>query len=134
MKQHAVSRKAFWAGWVASALPVLMMVFSGVLKLMRPEPVIESFQKLGYSPDLAIGLGVLELSCVAVYLLPRTAVLGAVLMTGYLGGAVNTHLRIGDPLLTHTLFPIYLGALAWIGLLLREKRLRALLPFRKQES
>jgi hypothetical protein len=134
MKQHAVSRKAVWAGWVASALPVLMMVFSGVLKLMRPEPVIESFQKLGYSPDLAIGLGVLELSCVAVYLLPRTAVLGAVLMTGYLGGAVNTHLRIGDPLLTHTLFPIYLGALAWIGLLLREKRLRALLPFRKQES
>src|SRR5262245_16015763 len=107
MKPNAAPHKAVWAGWVISALPVLMLSFSGGIKLAKPEPVVESFQKLGYSPDLSLGIGILELFCVAVYMLPRTAVLGAILVSAYLGGAVTTHLRVGDPWLTHTLFPVY---------------------------
>jgi hypothetical protein len=110
---------------------VLFLLFDGVIKLMRVPPVVEAFARLGYPDSLATGIGLLELVCLALYVVPRTAVLGAILLTGLLGGAVATHLRVGDPLFSHVLFPIDVGALLWAGLYLREDRLRELIPWRK---
>jgi hypothetical protein len=121
-----VSKAALWAGRVASALPVLMLVFSGVMKLVKPAPVVEGFAHLGWDDQLALGLGILELGCTTIYLIPRTAVLGAILLTGYLGGAIATHVRIGEPYFLQA----GLGVLVWLGLYLRDARLRALLPLR----
>ncbi|MGB2611444.1 MAG: DoxX family protein [Isosphaeraceae bacterium] len=121
-----VSKKLLWAGWIASALPVLMLIVSGVMKLVKPAPLVEGFARFGYSDSLALGIGIVELACTVIYLIPRTSVLGAILLTGYLGGATATHVRIGDPFFV----PIVLGVLVWAGLLLREERLRALLPLR----
>ncbi len=120
------SKKMIWIGRIISALPVLMLLFSSVMKLMKPPPVVEGFAHLGYPESLALGLGIVELTCAVVYVIPRTAVLGAILLTGYLGGATATHLRIGEPLF----MPIILGVLVWGGLYLRDDRLRALLPLR----
>jgi hypothetical protein len=106
------------------------MLFDGIFKLPKPAPVVDSFKKLGYDPDIAIPIGVLALLCAILYAIPRTAVLGAILLTGYLGGAVATHVRVDDPLFTHILFPVYFGVLAWVGLYLRDERLRALVPVR----
>lgn len=92
--------------------------------------VRESMTQLGYPAEMAISIGVLELVCLALYVVPRTSVLGAVLLTGYLGGAIATHVRIGNPLFSHVLFPTYIAALLWAGLFLREQRLRVLLPLR----
>jgi len=128
-----VSNKILWTGRIMSALPVLLLLFSGVMKLVRPAPVVEGFVHLGYPAGLALGLGIVELACAVVYVIPRTAVLGAILLTGYLGGAVATHVRVGDPLFTHAFFPIYVGVLVWGGLFLRDDRLRALIPLRIRE-
>jgi hypothetical protein len=125
-----MSNKRLWAGRVITALPVLFLLFDIVIKLMQIAPVRESFARLGYPESVAVGIGTLELVCLAVYLIPRTSVLGAILLTGYLGGAVATHVRVGDPLVSHILFPTYVGALIWGGLYLREDRLRALVPLR----
>lgn len=119
------------AGLIVSALPVLFLVFDGVIKLLTIAPVIESSERLGLPVDIAFGIGLLELVCLAIYLWPRTAILGAILLTGFLGGAIAIHVRVGDPLLTHVLFPSYVGALLWGGLFLRDDRLRALLPLRR---
>lgn len=121
-----VSKTLLWAGWGMSALPVLLLLFSSTMKLMKPPPVVEGFTHLGYPDSLALGLGIVELACAVVYVIPRTAVLGAILLTGYLGGATATHVRIGEPFF----MPIILGALVWGGLYLRDERLRALLPLR----
>jgi hypothetical protein len=118
-----------WTGRIASALPVLMLLFSGVMKLATPDAVLKEFARLGYSENAALGLGILELACMLIYVVPRTSVLGAILVTGYLGGAVATHVRIGDPLF-NIILPALLGALAWLGLYLRDKRLKELLPVR----
>ena len=118
------------AGLVVSAIPVLFLLFDTVIKLLVLDPVVESFSQLGYPASIAVGIGVLELACLVLYLTPRTSILGAILLTGYLGGAVATHVRVGSPLFTHVLFPIYVGALLWGGLWLREARLRALVPLR----
>jgi hypothetical protein len=96
----------------------------------RPAPAVEAFGKLGYPVGLAAGIGILLLVCVALYLVPRTSVLGAILLTGYLGGAVASHVRIGDPWFSHALFPVYVGLLVWGGLYLHDQRLRALIPLR----
>jgi uncharacterized protein YndB with AHSA1/START domain len=125
-----VSKAALWTGRVISALPVLMLVMSGVMKLLKPAPVMEGLAKFGYPESLAFSLGILELVCTAVYVIPRTAVLGAILLTGYLGGATATHVRIGDALFA----PVILGVLVWGGLYLRDARLRALLPTRSDPS
>ena len=122
-----VSNKLLWVGWIVSVLPVLMLVMSGVMKLLKPPDVIDGFTKLGYDPDLALGLAVVELGCTAIYVFPRTAVLGAILLTGYLGGAVATHVRVGDAYF----IPIILGVLVWGGLYLRDNRIRVLLPLRR---
>jgi hypothetical protein len=119
-----------WPGRILSGIPVAFLSFDGVIKLIGIEPVVESFLRLGYSPSVAIGIGLLEIACTVAYVVPRTAVLGAILLTGFLGGATATHVRVGDPLLSHVLFPFYVGALLWAGLLLRDTRLRALIPLR----
>jgi hypothetical protein len=121
-----VSRKAVWAGRVVSGVPVLMLVMSGVMKLMKPAAVVEGFENLGYPARLAMGIGILELACTAVYLVPRTAVLGAILITGYLGGATATHVRVGDAFAG----PVAIGVMVWLGLYLRDRRVRALVPLR----
>ena len=114
-----------WAGRVLSTLAVLFLLWDGVIKLMVLAPVAEAFARLGYSVSLAFAIGLLELACLALYVVPRTSLLGAVLLTGFLGGAVATHVRVDDPLLTHTFFPVYVGAMVWGGLLLRDERVRA---------
>ena len=122
-----VSKKMLSAGYVVSALPVLLLLFSGVMKLVKPAEVVEGFGKLGWDESLALGLGILELACTVIYVIPRTSVLGAILLTGYLGGATATHVRIGDQFFG----PVILGVLVWGGLYLRDPRLRALLPLRR---
>lgn len=119
------------AGVALSALPVLFLLFDGVIKVIEIAPVAQSFAQLGYPIALARGLGLLELLCVAVYAIPRTAALGALLLTGFLGGAISTHLRVADPFFTHTVFPLYVALMVWGGLYLRDDRLRALLLLRK---
>ena len=121
------SKKMLWAGRIMSALPVLMLLFSAVMKFLKPPDVVKGFTHLGYPESLALGLGILELACTVIYIIPRTSVLGAILLTGYLGGAIATHVRIGEPYF----IPIILGVLVWGGLFLRDERLRALIPLRR---
>lgn len=119
------STRASWIGRVLSAIPALFLLMDASMKLAHLQPVVEACARLGL-PERVIGtIGAIEITCLALYLVPRTAVLGAVLLTGFLGGAVAIHLRAGDPLATHTLFPMYVGALFWAGLFLRDARLRA---------
>lgn len=118
------------AGIVCTSVAALFLVFDTVLKVLRLAPAVEGTTALGYPADTVLWIGVIEMVCLVLYLVPGTAMLGAVLMTGYLGGAIATHVRISSPLLTHTLFPIYVAVFVWAGLYLREPRLRALAPFR----
>ena len=119
-----VSKKILWTGRVLSALPVLLFLFSAIMKFLRPPDLAKGFDHLGWPVSLAVGLGILELTCTAIYAIPRTAVLGAILLTGYLGGAIATHVRVGDPYFTQ----IIMGVMLWGGLYLRDPRLRALIP------
>jgi DoxX-like family len=128
------SRKTLWTGRIMSTLVVVFPVFDGVIKFFKPAPVVEAFAHLELPVSLAVGLGIVLLSCTVLYAIPRTSILGAILLTGYLGGAVATHLRAGDPLFTHVLFPTYLGVLLWLGLYLRDGRLRALIPLRSSPA
>lgn len=123
-----------WTGRILSTLGALFLLWDSVMKLMRPPVVLESFERLGYPAGVAIGIGLLQLFCLAIYVIPRTSVLGAILLTGFLGGAVASHVRVGDPLLTHVLFPAYIGAMLWLGLYLREDRLRTLVPLRSRRA
>src|SRR5687768_12600500 len=116
-----------WAGYVISALIVGALLFSAVLKLLKPQELVSEFTRLELSDDLALGLGILEATCAIIYAIPQTAVLGAILVTGYLGGAILTHVRIDDPFVP----PAVMGVLAWLGLYLRDPRLRALIPLRR---
>jgi hypothetical protein len=125
----SISKGTLWAGRVVSALPALMLLFSGVMKLAKPAPVVTEFGRLGYPENVILVIGILELACTIVYIIPRVSVLGAILLTGYLGGVVATHVRLGDPLV-NVITPVVLGALIWGGLYLRDVRLRALLPLR----
>ncbi|MCU1310132.1 MAG: rane protein [Candidatus Angelobacter sp.] len=125
-----VSKKMIWVGRVLSAIAILFLLFDSVIKLMKIAPVLAAFVKLGYPADVVRGIGILLLVCVALYAIPRTSILGAILLTGYLGGAVATHVRIGDPLFSHALFPTYVGLLIWAGIFLRDERVRALVPLR----
>jgi hypothetical protein len=120
-----------WVAYIVSGLPVLFLLFDALGKFVKPAAVVEGTVALGYSEGVILPLGVILLICTVLYLVPRTSVLGAILLTGYLGGAVATHVRVGNPLLTHTLFPVYLGVLIWLGLYLRDAGLRALVPLRR---
>ena len=125
-----VSTKRLWTGRIIGTLAVLFLVFDSVGKLLTLPPVVEGSARLGFPESAVLGIGIIELVCIVAYLTPRTAVLGAILLTGYLGGAVATHVRIGDPVFSHVLFPIYVAVLVWGGLFLRDGRLRALIPLR----
>ena len=118
------------AGRVMSGLAVAFLLFDSVIKLVTHASVVEAFPQIGYPLSTAMAIGIIELACLVLYVVPRTAVLGAILLTGYLGGAIASHVRIGSPLLTHTLFPIYVAALIWGGLFVRKTRLRELVPLR----
>jgi hypothetical protein len=120
-------KTTIWVGRSISAFAVLFLIFDSVIKVLNLAPAVEATTQLGYPASLVIGIGVLELACLAVYVIPRTAVLGAILLTGYLGGAIATQVRADSPLFS-VVFPVIIGALIWGGLFLREQRLRALIP------
>src|SRR5277367_5831089 len=119
--------KTLWAGRILSALSVLFLLFDAGGHLVVPPEVVEAFNRLGYPVGLSRALGIIELVCLVAYVIPRTAIFGAILLTGYLGGAVATHLRVRDAVFD-TIFPIIIGVLVWAGLFLRNARLRALIP------
>jgi hypothetical protein len=122
--------KRSWAGIIVSALPALFLLMDAVGKLFKPQMVIDGTLELGYPESVIVPLGITLLVSTILYIIPKTSVLGAILLTGYLGGAVATHVRIANPLFTHQLFPVYLGILIWFGLWLRDPRIRKLLPLR----
>jgi hypothetical protein len=123
------SSAAFWTGWVLTLLPAAGLILSGVMKFVQPgdpKDLAAGLDKIGWRVDQLMGLGIVELSCVAIYLFPRTAMLGAILITGYMGGAIATHVRVGD----YGIIPhVILGVLVWLGLFLREPRLQRLVPW-----
>lgn len=121
------SIKLVWTGWGITILISLLFIMSGVMKLTGGQQVTEGMAVFGFAESILLPLAILELTCVVIYVVPVTSVLGAVLLTGYLGGAICTHMRVGDPFYV----PIIIGLLVWLGIYLREKRLWALLPLRK---
>ena len=123
--------RMLWAGRIVSGLVVAFLLFDGAIKLVPLDVVITTSQELGIPTHLARTLGVLTLICTLLYAFPRTAVFGAILLTGYLGGAIYVQVRAGSPMFSHTLFGVYLGLLAWGGLWLRDARLRALIPWQR---
>jgi hypothetical protein len=124
---HSVSKKRLWAGRIVSAVMVLFLLFDSGLKVMKLAPAIEGTARLGYPTNLVLPIGIAELICVVLFVIPRTSILGAILLTGYLGGATATQVRLED---TWFFFPVVIGVLVWGGLFLRDERLRALLPLR----
>jgi hypothetical protein len=126
----STSTKARWSGWIIGGLPSLFLLVDATFKFIRPAPVLEATAKIGYPESSLVPIGVALLASTLLYLSPPTAVLGAILLTGYLGGAVATHARVSDPLFSHVLFPVYFGIMLWLGLYLRDRRLRELVPFR----
>jgi hypothetical protein len=124
---QARSPRARWTGRILSGFAVLFLLVDAGMKLLALPVAVEGTVQLGYPPSVVVPLGLVLLACLIVYLVPRTAALGAVLLTGYLGGAIATHVRVGNPLLSHTLFPIYVAALIWGGLWLRDGRVREML-------
>jgi hypothetical protein len=129
MADAGVSRKRIWAGRVVSAIPTFIMGLAGILKLAGGQQMTTGWAAFGYPLSTLFPIGVTELACALLYAIPRTSVLGAVLVTGYLGGAVATHVRLSQPVWT---VPALLGVLAWLGLWLRDPRLRELLPLRRE--
>lgn len=125
------SRAQRITGYVLSGMAVLFLLFDAIGKIVQPKAVIDGTVAFGWPLHLILPLGILQFALLALYLIPRTSVLGAILFTGYLGGAVSAHVHHLDPLFSHSLFPTYIGALLWLGLWLRDSRLRALVPFKK---
>ena len=123
--------KTIWVGRILSALAILFLSFDTIVKVLRLPVAIEGTTQLGYPESTVFVIGVIQLVCLVLYVIPQTSVFGAILFTGYLGGAIATHLRIGSPLFTHILFPIYVALLIWGGLYAREPRLRAVIPIRR---
>jgi hypothetical protein len=117
----------FWLGWILTIIPVLMLLMSAGFKFAKSEQAVEGMATFGWKSELLLWLGIVELACTILYVIPHTAVLGAILLTGYLGGAVATHVRIGDPFY----MPIVIGVVVWLGIWIRDPRLRALIPIRK---
>ena len=126
----APSKSRLWTGRILSTLTILFLLFDGIMKLVRPLPVTQAMTQLGFPQNLSVPIGIILLLCTALYAIPSTSVLGAVLLTGYLGGAVVSQLRIGASLFGSTLFPIYFAVLMWASVYLLEPRLRAVFPIR----
>jgi hypothetical protein len=127
------SRKARWAGRLMSGLAILLLTFDALGKVLQLEPVMKGSTEMGFPASSVFWLGLVLLACVVLYTIPRTAVLGAILLTGWFGGAIATHVRAGNPLFSHTLFPIYVAVVVWGGLCLRSGRVRALFSMRVRE-
>ena len=126
----SVSKGALWTGRVLTTLIVLLLVLDAVMKFIQPAPVLQACTQLGIPVSVVSTIGAILLVCTILYAIPQTSIVGAILLTGYLGGAVLSNLRVGNPLFSHTLFPVFFGAVAWLALYLRNPRLRALIPFR----
>lgn len=124
------SRSVQIVGWVLTLVPASLLFMAGVMNILRPDSIVQQTVKMGYSASVMLPLGIVTVGCVILYLIPRTTCLGAILVTGYLGGAVDVHVRNGDPL-PQILFPVVVGVLAWLGLYLREPRIRELFPVRR---
>jgi hypothetical protein len=127
------SRRRLWTGRVLSGLVVAFLIFDATIKVMKLPFVLEASKQLGFSEGSIFGVGLVLLACTVTYLVPRFSLVGALLITGYLGGAIATHVRMGNPLFSHTLFPIYVAALVWGGLYLRDPRVRALIAPRPSQ-
>jgi DoxX-like family len=125
----STSKGSAWTGRIVSALPIVFLLLDGIAKLFKPAPVVEGTVRLGYPESAIIGLGIVLIACTVLYAIPRTSVLGSILLTGYLGGATATHVRVGDSLFS-ILFPSIVALFVWGGLYLREDRLRELVPLR----
>ena len=121
------SRKRLWIGYAISGTLLLFLLFDSVGKLLKVTPVLEGSARLGYPESSIVGIGVVLLGCTVLFAIPKTSLFGAILLTGYLGGAVATHVRVGNPLWTHQLFPVYIGVLIWLALCLRNEKLRRFL-------
>ena len=124
------SKKLLWTGRIVSGLVTAFLLFDAIIHLLKPAPVVEGFAKLGFPIRLAVPLGVVELVCILLYVIPRASILGAILLTGYLGGAVAIQLPTGNPFFGEVLFPVYVGIFLWGGIYLRDEQLRTLIPFR----
>jgi hypothetical protein len=125
--EHSTTTAQVWTGRVLSSIAVLFLAMDAMMKVMQIPAAVKGTTELGYPAGVLLPLGIIQLLCLALYLIQRTRVLGAILWTGYLGGAVATHVRIGNPLFSHILFPVYVAALLWGGLYLRDARLRSVL-------
>lgn len=123
-----ISGRQVWAGRVLTGLAVVFLLFDITIKILQSPEAIKGTTELGWPASVILPLGIVQLVCLVLYLIPRTAFFGAILWTGYLGGAIATHVRVGNPLFSHVLFPVYVAALLWGGLWLRDRRLRKLLP------
>lgn len=128
---NLVSRKNVWASRIVGGLPALFLLLDGAMKLVKPAVVVDATVKLGYPESVIVPIGVVLIVCTILYLIPTTAVLGAILLTGYLGGAVATHVRVGESLFS-IIFPVIFGVMLWLALYLNDPRLRALLPLRNR--
>ncbi len=128
---NIISRKRLFGGYILSGLATVFLVMDGIMKLFKPTFVVQGTLQLGYAESTIVGIGMVLLASTLLYVIPRTSVLGAVLLTGYLGGAVASNVRATMPLF-NVLFPVIFGGLVWAGLLLRDKRLEELLPLRSK--
>ena len=126
-----ISKGQLWTGRVLSGIAVLFMLFDTVIHAMKPPPVVQGFAQLEFPPSAAIPLSIIEFIGIVLYLIPRTSVFGAILLTGYLGGAIAIQVRVGAPLFSTVLAPVYVGLFLWGGLYLRDERVRALIPVRR---
>lgn len=132
--QSNISPAKLWTSRIMGGLAVLFLTFDSVIKVVGESHAVESTIQLGYPKSAVFAIGVIETLCLILYIIPRTSVLGAILMTGHLGGAIATHVRLENPLFSHTLFPIYIAILLWGSLYLRETRLKELIPFRMEKT
>ena len=131
MTERTITNKRLIAGYVLSTIPVLFLLMDGIMKLFKPAVVVDATKELGYSESVIVPLGIVLTACTILYAIPRTAVLGAVLLTGYLGGAIATHVRVAAPAF-NVIFPIIVALFVWGGLYLRDARVAGLLPFRSK--
>lgn len=130
---NTISKGRLWTGRIMSGIAILFMLFDSIFKFIKPAPVVEGTVVLGYAEHHIVVIGALGLVSTILYIIPRTAVLGAVLLTGYFGGAIATHFRLDNPLFSHVLFPVYIAVLIWGGLWLRDGRVSRLIPLQAQE-
>lgn len=132
MTTNKISKGRLWTSLIMSGLVILFMLFDSISKFMKPDEVVEGTVSLGFGEHHITVIGVLGLLSAILYAIPRTSVLGAIILTGYFGGAIVTHVRVDSPLFSHTLFPVYFAIIAWGGLWLRDEKLRSIFPFRKR--